>query len=195
VGTTLRDASANANQGTLVNGPTWTTGKFGGALLFDGVNDRVRVNDSSSLDLKTAATFEAWVYPTAALSGWRTILQKEVDAYFFTASGGGGNKPTSGGTFNGVCCTYVVGTTVLPVNTWTHVAATYDGARVRFYVNGVLVSQAAASGSYEVNAGPLWLGGNAVYGEHFKGKLDEVRMYNRALAPAEIQLDMVTPLP
>jgi hypothetical protein len=81
------------------------------------------------------------------------------------------------------------------VNTWTHVAATYDGARIRFYVNGVLASSTPASGTYQVNAAPLWLGGNAVYGEHFKGKLDEVRMYNRALAPAEILQDMVTPLP
>ena len=195
-GTTTRDASGNGNTGTLVNGPTWTTGKTGGALLFDGSNDRVRVSDSNSLDLKTAATFEAWVFPTAAPSGWRTILQKEVDAYFFTASGGGpGNRPASGGTFNGACCTFVSSTSALPVNTWTHVAATYDGTRIRFYVGGALVASQAATGSYQVNASPLWIGGNAVYGEHFKGKLDDVRVYGRALTPAEILQDMGTPVP
>jgi uncharacterized protein (DUF2141 family) len=190
------DSSGNANTGALVNGPTWTTGKYGGALLFDGVNDRVRVNDSASLDLTTAATFEAWVYPTAVPSGWRTILQKEVDAYFFTASGGGhGDLPTGGGTFNGVCCTFVAGLTVLPLNTWTHVAATYDGAMLRFYTNGILVATRSVTGSYEVNASVLWIGGNAVYGEHFQGKLDELRVYDKTLTQAEIQADMATPLP
>jgi hypothetical protein len=156
----------------------------------------VRVNDSSSLDLTTAATFEAWIFPTVPLAGWRTILQKETDAYFFTASGGGsGNKPTSGGTFGGVCCGYVASTTALPVNTWTHVAATYAGAQLRFYVNGVLVASTPATGSYQVNANPLWIGGNAVYGEHFQGKLDDVRIYSRALTPLQIQADMATAVP
>jgi hypothetical protein len=195
-GSSAGDSSGNGNTGTLVNGPTWSTGKYGGALLFDGSNDRVRVNDSPSLDLTTAATFEAWVYPTAVPSGWRTILQKEVDAYFLTASGGGiGNQPTSGGTFNGVCCTFVTGPAVLPPNIWTHVAATYDGAALRFYTNAVLVATKPVTGSFQVNTGFLWMGGNAVYGEHFKGKLDELRVYDKALTQAEIQADMLTPLP
>ena len=195
-GATAADSTGNGNTATLVNGTGWTTGKYGGALLFDGVDDRARVSDSSSLDLTNAATFEAWVYPTAVPADWRTILQKEVDAYFFTASGGGGgNLPTSGGTFSGVCCTYVAGTAVLPVNIWTHLAATYDGSQLRFYVNGLLVASKAASGAFPVNTGFLWIGGNAVYGEHFKGKLDELRVYDKALTLAEIQADMVTPLP
>ena len=196
-GTSARDSSANGNTGALVNGPAWTTGRYGGALLFDGSNDRVRVSDSSSLDLTAAATFEAWVYPTAAPSGWRTILQKEVDAYFFTASGGGGsgNTPTTGGTFNGACCTFLSGMLALAANTWTHVAATYDGARLRLYVNGTLVASTPRTGSYQVTAAPLWIGGNAVYGEHFRGKLDEVRIYRRALSQAEIQQDMAAAIP
>ena len=195
-GTTAADFSPNANNGTLVNGPTWTVGKNGGALQFDGADDRVHVNDGNSLDLTSAATFEAWIYPTAAPSGWRTILQKEVDAYFFTASGGGsGNLPASGGTFNGTCCTLVVGSPALAANTWTHVAATYDGSQLRFYVNGNQVAATIVTGSYQVSSNPLWIGGNAVYGEHFRGKLDDVRIYNRALTPAEIQQDMTTAVP
>ena len=191
-----QNASPNANTGTLTNGPTWTTGKYGGALLFDGVDDRVRVADSNSLDLTTAATFEAWVYPTVALSGWRTIMQKEVDAYLFTASGGGsGNRPVSGGTFNGSCCTNVEAPSALTANTWTHLAATYDGSQLRFYVNGTQVASTLVTGSYQVNGNPLWIGGNAVYGEHFQGKLDELRIYSRALSPAEIQTDMNTSIP
>jgi hypothetical protein len=196
-GTTTRDATPNANNGTLVNGPTWTTGKNGGALLFNGVNTLVRVNDSNSLDLTTAATFEAWVFPTVAQTSWHTILQKEVDAYFFTASGGGtfGTTSASGGTFNGVCCSRVDATKPLAVNTWTHVASVYTGTQLRMYINGALVATAPVSGSYQVNARPLWIGGNAVYGEHFKGKLDDIRIYNRALTQAEIQSDLATPVP
>jgi hypothetical protein len=195
-GATVRDASPHGNTGTLVNGPAWTSGRTGGALSFDGVDDRVRVNDSPSLDLTTRATFEAWVFPTVALAGWRTILQKEVDAYFFTASGGGpGNRPTAGGTFGGACCAHVAAPSALPANTWTHVAAAYDGSQLRFYVNGALAASAAASGSYTVNGSPLWMGGNAVYGEHLRGKLDDVRIYNRALTAAEIQRDMGAAVP
>src|SRR5262249_51718126 len=131
-GTTAHDAANNNNTGTLVNGTAWTTGKNAGALLFDGVDDRVRVNDSNSLDLTTAATFEAWVYPTVALPGWRTILQKEVDAYFFTASSDTASRPGTGGTFNGACCTNLYAASALPANTWTHLAVTYDGATLRY---------------------------------------------------------------
>src|SRR5262249_35038899 len=121
---------------------------------------------------------------------------KEVDAYFFDAFGGGNGFPSaSGGTFNGVCCTRVDATKPLPANTWTHVASVYTGAQLRIYINGALLATAPASGSYEVNAKPLWIGGNAVYGEHFKGKLDDIRIYNRALSQAEVQRDLATPVP
>jgi hypothetical protein len=193
VGLVGADASGNANTGTLINGPVWTTGKNGGALQFDGVDDRVRVNDADVLDVSTAATFEVWVYPTAPLSGWRTILQKEADAYIFAANSDWG-RPSSGGTFNGVCCNAVHAPTALQVNTWTHLAASYDGAQILLYVNGVQVAARNETGRYEQNLNPLWIGGNALYGEHFQGKLDDIRIYNRALTPAEIQTDMNTPV-
>jgi glucose/arabinose dehydrogenase/PKD repeat protein len=193
-GTTAADASGNGNSGALVNGPTWTTGKTGGALLFDGSDDRVRVADSNPLDVTTAATFEAWAYPTAAPSGWRTILQKEVEAYFFCASGGE-SRPVTGGTFGSSCCPQAVAPAALPVNTWTHVAGTYDGLQLRLFINGTQVASVPRTGSYQVSTGALWIGGNAIYGEHFRGKLDDVRIYNRALTPAEIQQDMAAGIP
>src|SRR5262249_36646170 len=156
------------------------------ALLFDGVDDLVRVADSASLHLTTAATFEAWVYPLASTATWRTIMQKEVDAIDFTASGGGstGGMPTFGGTVTGVCCRFVSGTDLLPLNTWTHVAGTYNGARLRLYINGMMVAYLPTTGAFQVNGNPLWIGGNAVYGEYFSGKLDDLRIYNRMLSAA-----------
>jgi hypothetical protein len=55
VGTTAADGSGNGNTGTLL-GPTWTIGAFGNGLTFDGVNDRVQVADSSSVDILSAIT-------------------------------------------------------------------------------------------------------------------------------------------
>ena len=64
-GTTTADQSGNGNNGTVSN-TTWsTTGKFGNALSFNGTNSSVTVPDSSSLDLTTGMTIEAWVNPAA----------------------------------------------------------------------------------------------------------------------------------
>ena len=68
-GSTVTDASGNGNGGTI-SGAQWTnTGRYGKALVFDGVNDWVTVADSPPLDLTAGVTLEAWVYPTALSGG------------------------------------------------------------------------------------------------------------------------------
>jgi glucose/arabinose dehydrogenase/chitodextrinase len=191
-GTAVSDLSGNANTGTA-SGATWTTGRYGQALAFDGVDDVVVVPDSSSLDLSTGMTLEAWVYPTTTLVSWKAILQKQVDAYFLNGNTSN-NRPGVGGTFSGACCTLIEGQGALPLNQWTHVAGTYDGAQLRLYVNGVQVASQARTGSLEVNAFPLRIGGNTYSTEFFPGRIDEVRIYNRALSAAEIAQDMNTPV-
>ena len=86
------------------------------------------------------------------------------------------------------------GTSQLPLNTWTHVAATYDNTTLRLYVNGVQAGSRAVTGALLTSTGALRIGGNSVWGEFFAGRIDEVRIYNRALSPGEIQTDMNTPL-
>jgi hydrogenase maturation factor HypE len=83
----------------------------------------------------------------------------------------------------------------VPLNTWTHLALTYDGATMRMFVNGAQVSTKAVTGSAPVTAAALRIGGDSVWGEYFKGLIDEVRIYNRALNGGEIQTDMNTPIP
>jgi hypothetical protein len=65
-------------------------------------------------------------------------------------------------------------------------AATYDGATLRVYVNGAQVGSKAVTQSMLVSTGPLQIGGNAVWGEYFSGLIDDVRVYNRALTSAEV---------
>jgi hydrogenase maturation factor HypE len=99
--------------------------------------------------------------------------------YFNAATDSSGEKGT-------------VGSTALPLNTWSHLAGTYDGATLRLYVNGVLAASQPYTGSIITSSGALRLGGNAVWGEYFTGRIDEVRIYNRALSQSEIQVDMNT---
>ena len=69
-------------------------------------------------------------------------------------------------------------------------AATYDGSAVRLYVNGTQVASQAATGSIATSTGALRIGGNTLWGEFWQGRIDELRVYNRALSTTEIQTDM-----
>lgn len=201
-GTTVGDNSGNNNNGTLTNGPVWSaSGKYGAAILFDGTNDFVNVNDASSLDLTSGMTMEAWVNPSI-VTGFKTVICKDRSTTSFTyilsannnASNVSNQRPNSRlriGSANQV----VAGTSKLPLNTWTHIASTYDGATFRFYMNGVQVSSLAIAGSITVTANPLRIGGTpSLTGQYFAGLIDEVRIYNRALSQQEIATDMNTPV-
>ncbi len=196
VGTTAADNSGSGNVGAI-SGPTWTTaGRFGNALTFDGVNDLVTVADANSLDFTTAMTLEAWVRPTALGNAWRTAVMKERTSgasYALYANGTGGTKVPTGEIFT---TTYreAGASTQLAATTWTHIAATYNGTTLAVYVNGSQAGQLVTSGSITVGTGALRIGGNSIWGEWFQGDIDEVRVYNRALAATEIQADMNRPV-
>jgi hypothetical protein len=192
-GTAAPDASGAGNNGS-VSGAAWTAGgRYGGALSFDGVNDWVTVADADTLDLTTAMTLEAWVRPTA-VTGYRTVAIKETATgmSYGLYSSGKSNLPSAHVTTSAEVAARA--TTQLAANTWTHLAATYDGVTLRLYVNATQVATKAVTGSASLSAAPLRIGGNAVWPEWFSGLIDEVRVYRRALTAAEIQQDMNVPI-
>jgi hypothetical protein len=195
-GTIVTDASGNGNGGTIT-GASWTTaGRFGSALSFNGSSNMVTVNDANVLDLTTGMTMESWVYPTVPPSGWRTVITKERPSgvtYYLHAGSSSSNRPATG-VYIGGAERQLFGGSRLSANTWTHLAATYDGTTQRLYVNGVQVSSRAQTGAIQISTSPLRIGGSSVFGEFFQGRIDEVRIYNRALSQTEIQTDMNTPI-
>jgi hypothetical protein len=184
-GTSTADQSGTGNNGTLV-GATWTnTGKFGNALSFNGTNARVTVPDASSLDLTTGMTLMAWIAPSAS-TNWRTVVLKETSNDLAYALYGSSDTNRPGVWITAGSSQSVLGASQVPVNTWTHVAAAYDGATLRFYVNGTQANSTAVTQPIAVSGSPLQIGGNAIWGEYFAGRIDDVRIYNRALTAAEI---------
>jgi hypothetical protein len=191
-GTSVADASGSGNGGSIGTAAWSTAGKYGNALSFNGSSARVTVPDSSSLRLSAGMTLEAWVFPTTVNAAWRDVIYKGNDDYYLEATSSNG-RPVGGGTFGGNNGE-AYGTANLAANTWTHLAVSYDGTTLRFFVNGTQVSSNARSGAIATSSGALSIGGDALYGQYFSGRIDDVRIYNRALTQTQIQTDMATPI-
>jgi fibronectin type 3 domain-containing protein len=189
-GTSVSDLSGHANNGTISNA-TWTTsGKFGKALVFNGTNSVVSIPDSASLRLTAGMTLEAWVNPTVVNSGWRDVVYKGNDNYYLEGATPGG-APMIGMSV-GASHVEAFGATALPAGVWTFLAATYDGANLRFYINGTQVASQPHTGDILTSNNPLQIGGDSIYGQFFQGLIDEVRVYDTALTNGQIQADMAT---
>lgn len=198
-GLSALDSSTYGNNATLKNGVIWTTaGKFGKALQFDGINDYVSVLDSNSLDLTNALTVEAWVYPTA-FSSYPRIISKESGSYAYpyvleVVS----NKATlyvklQGSSSNEQLAAQAASN--LPLNTWTHVVATWNGQVGRIYYNGVQSgSDTSLSGTLIQTTKPLLIGNSPNANRPWKGKIDEVRIWKRVLSVQEIKASYNTSL-
>jgi hypothetical protein len=191
-GTQAGDGSGSGNNGTILRAAWSTAGHTGAALSF-GNNAWVTIADAASLDLNTGMTLEAWVRPTSNGST-RTVIYKERSSglsYALFSSDADADPRTTVRTNVSVSAN---GSTLLRTNVWTHLAATYDGSTLRLFVDGVEVDSTPSGLPMAVSAGPLRIGGNSIRGEYFRGLIDEVRIYNRALSATEIRADMDTPV-
>jgi fibronectin type 3 domain-containing protein len=200
-GTTVADASGNGITGTL-QGATWTAaGKYGSALSFNGTSSYVDLGSPAGLSGTGSMTLESWVFATASPFDDGQIVARSTDAVGWQLK----TTPDTGRRTFGVAVSGPTGAraqrygaTVLSLNTWYHVAAVYNAAAqtLDIYVNGTL-DNASLVGSVpssqtlpSVNANI----GRRSGGFNFVGSIDEVRIYSRALAPAEIQADMNSPV-
>jgi Concanavalin A-like lectin/glucanases superfamily len=192
-GATATDVSGAGNNGTL-SGATRVAGRFGGGLSFDGSNDWVTVPDAASLDLTTGITTEAWVRPTALGTTWRTVVIKEQPAQLSYALYANTSTTRPSAHVFTSSDVGLRGPAALPLNTWSHLASTWDGLTLRLYVNGTQVASSPLAGTAVTSNSPLRIGGTVVWPEWFNGVIDDVRVYNRALSAAEIASDRNTPV-
>lgn len=188
-GTVANDSSIYGNNGAIT-GATWTTNPpyEGFALDFDGSGDRVIVPNSPSLQFDQALTLEAWVKTDTIASGVTRIVDRvgAIGSQHWTLYRSGNRL-----IFQILTSSWatVTGPATLVTDTWYHVAATYDGAFARLFVDGVEIASAPISGPIGVGQTYLpiavgaWVRTN---GDVFDGTIDRARLYNRALTPAQI---------
>lgn len=213
-GTAFADASGQGNKGTCTGTGCPTLGgdgKFATAASFDGVDDQISIPSSASLNVTTAVTVEAWIYPKAMpnTTEGAGIISKGNDGNndaryellllsnsdfvpnaqnaFFRLS-----NHTTTDPYKNTQYPFVYGGN-MPLNAWSHVVGTYDGSVISLYVNGVQVaSQPMTGGPIKVDNNPLMIGVRQLQSgdmgkSHFKGMIDEVAVYNRALTSGEVQ--------
>ncbi len=185
-GTAALDAMG-PNSGTLINGPARVAGKLGPALRFDGIDDYVNVPDSGALDLSNRMTISLWFKPSQLLNSFsgRKDLLKKLNAYWLIL-----NYPGSDGklsfVFNSGSPIVKSATSSWISNTWYHAAATYDGAQMKLYINGVLEGNVGTAVPAVANAAALQIGGNSDHSTYYPGCIDDVRLYNVAMSASEI---------
>ena len=187
------DSSGLGNTSSLISMSTTTTpviGKIGQALNFNGTSQYLTL-PTSFQGLSGPVTFSAWVYPTALQDGeiiacnnsllekWQLRMDRGGDGVFsFAADRGDQGRAVSTQTVSS------------SLNTWVMVTGTNDGTTNKIYINGVLQGSFAHSGANGTCSGIPAIGDDPVPGNgnpYFAGKIDDVRIYNRALSAQEVQ--------
>jgi plastocyanin len=189
--TFFRDWSNHGNNATciLTSCPTITSGKFGNAVSFDGSNDYIIAGNGSSLDITGNITVEAWIKPERLETAYlvKKATRDSTDGYELSLSKATGkayfrvNQKTSHNTYK------LFSTSSYPVDgsTWVHLVGVYNGSHVQIYFNGKLEKSMPAPANISSNSDNLKIGGPDD-SRYFKGTIDEVRIWNRALSPEEI---------
>ena len=177
-GTAWTDLSGRGNNGTLTNGPTYSSSN-GGSIVFDGVDDYVS-RSPSVITGNQSFSWGAWINPstigTPVFFGLNSVGQGMVS--YWDPS----NNKVRVGTFGSDKLTS--GTTILP-STWGYTFWTWDGTTLISYTNGV-ADGTTAGFTFNISSNYITIG-NAVNTQYFGGKISNTQVYNRALTAAEIQ--------
>jgi len=188
-GAVARDSSGHGDDGRI-HGASWVQHGDGYALSFDGQTDYVNCGTGPSLDLREALTLEAWVRPTGSPPADALIIGKHYESYALTMYGASGVwfYISSGG--NNI-------KSLLELHAWNHVVGTFDGTTMTLYVNRIKVAS-GGSRFARIAPGKSFLMGVTEQepdtndparpaAPHFRGELDDVRVFDRALTEAEVQ--------
>lgn len=175
----------------------------GNILILDGTNDHIEVPDNNSLDFNEEVTLECWLYVPCNQPGYKGIINKQwcqggQFAYALGIRDGivewtwVNTQAPSCGASN----TYKSSNTVIPSDTWIHIAATHTISAVNLYINGILIEGTLSNGIYSDirdSNQPLKIGvyrpQSGVYQNHLKGALDEIRIWDYARTANEITND------
>ena len=180
------DKSAFSNHGTSANAATFTTdhkGQADRAMTFNGTSDYVNAGNAASLK-SSVFTYSAWVKPVSIIIGTIKGGSAETDGAQFRISDGYLQLLKQGMVLMGTS------NTVISLNTWSFVAVSYNSSgKYNFYING---NDAGSGTNLQTFIFPTntWIGSRYTAGaqEVFKGSIDEVRIYNRALSAEEVKM-------
>lgn len=185
VSNTWYDLSPSINNGTLVNGPTFSL-NGGGSIVFDGVDDYITVTDSNSLDITNNITVDCWFYPTTYRTDKYSInfLKKyngtsDANFQFYFDGTYTPNIIRVLATSGGVWGLVSPDSGVIPLNQWCNVVWTYSNGG-RLYINGVSQGNSVGSGNLSIN------NYNLIIGDDLIGNISSTKIYNRALSDSEI---------
>jgi hypothetical protein len=198
-GTFALDSTSFRNRGTVTNA-TWTgSGHSDGALSFDGTSDYVRVPNSPSVNVAgNGLTIEMWAFLNPNSSTDYVLLGKPwttgatgIPPYQFGLEYDANGFNSFDFYFGDAASVSHGPYSIFPAESiWTHVAYTLDGTTVKGYLDGVLKLQTSVAAGIQARATDLLIGVDGQLSQSMNGRLDDVRIYNRALTQAEIQTDM-----
>jgi gliding motility-associated-like protein len=178
-----------------VNAPNFTFDCTSNALDFDGTNDHVILGDR--IESFTAITQEAWVYWKGSNHPdfYNEIFTKDLVSALAITNGNQLHANFGNGTSWGAG---INSTTLIPLNTWTHIAVTRStSGAVKIYINGVLDASTATLNLSGGNAAIRAIGAKPVGGNrfgHFKGAIDELKVWNTERTAAQVSAGMATEL-
>ena len=182
----VTDSSGSGNTGTLQNFPATSSavvsGKVGQSLIFDGVDDYVKLPDSASLE-PSSLTISAWIKRNGPLAtNQRPIVSLHFnDVYLYIANSVNGLLYCG---MNGLST--LTGTSVTP-DVWHHVAVTYNGSLATLYLDGVSVDTKSGTLVWEGGTHYPRIGSEDSGTYFFGGNIDDVRIYNKALSSTDIR--------
>ena len=189
-GTTAADSSGYGNNGTVINGATWTTGNSGNAVDLDGTNDYSALPAGVVSNANTA-TLSAWVN-LDTVTNWMRIFDfgSGTSTYMNLMPKNGSNgKIRFAIRNNGSSEQIIDGQSAVATGGWHHVAVTLNGATGTLYVDGLQVGQNTTMTLKPSDLGATtqnWIGRSQFADPYLDGRVDDFRIYNRAISASEV---------